>query len=139
MFCWRNSSISSRRRRNCTACRYALRRAEPLLVNVDSRLIKQTILNLMINALQAMPGGGELILGAAPAGNEAVVDVIDTGRGIPADDLERIFHAYYSTKKGGTGLGLAMAQRIVQAHGGQLMVKSEPGKGSDFTLRLPCE
>lgn len=114
-------------------------RAEPLLVNIDSRLIKQTILNLMINALQAMPGGGELILCAAPAGNEAVVDVIDTGNGIKPDDLDKIFHAYYSTKKGGTGLGLAMAQRIIQEHGGQLTVKSEPGKGSDFTVRLPVD
>jgi signal transduction histidine kinase len=111
--------------------------AAPLVVHVDPRLIKQTILNLMINALQAMPTGGELILSAAAAGNEAVVDVIDTGSGIPPDALDKIFHAYYSTKRGGTGLGLAMAQRIVQEHGGKLTVSSEPGKGSDFTLRLP--
>jgi signal transduction histidine kinase len=111
----------------------------PLMVNVDPRLIKQTLLNLMINALQAMPRGGELILSAGMSGHDAVIDVIDTGNGIAADDLDKIFHAYYSTKKGGTGLGLAMAQRIVQEHGGQLTVKSEPGKGSDFTLRLPCE
>ena len=63
--------------------------------------------------------------------------MIDTGSGIPPDALDKIFHAYYSTKRGGTGLGLAMAQRIVQEHGGKLTVSSEPGKGSDFTLRLP--
>jgi len=111
----------------------------PVIVQLDSRLIKQTILNLMINALQAMPNGGELILSIAIEGNDAVVDVIDTGMGIPADSIDKIFHAYYSTKKGGTGLGLAMAQRIVHEHGGRLTVNSESGKGSDFKLRLPRE
>jgi signal transduction histidine kinase len=115
-----------------------LRRAEEKLVApVDPRLIKQTILNLMINALQAMPEGGELILTAAKQDGEALIDVIDTGKGIPADAVDKIFQAYYTSKKGGTGLGLAMAQRIAKEHGGQLTVKSEPGKGSDFTLRLP--
>jgi signal transduction histidine kinase len=109
----------------------------PLMVQVDPRLIKQTILNLMINALQAMPNGGELILSAGHTGKEAVVDVIDTGTGIPPEVLDKIFQAYYSTKRGGTGLGLAMAQRIVQEHGGQLTVSSEPVKGSDFKITLP--
>ena len=109
----------------------------PLLIRIDPRLIKQTILNLMINALQAMPRGGDLILSASAEKDSAVIDVIDTGSGIPADELEKIFHAYYSTKKGGTGLGLAMSQRIIQAHDGQLTVNSEPGKGSDFKVRLP--
>jgi signal transduction histidine kinase len=84
-----------------------------------------------------MPNGGELILSASNTGKEAVVDVIDTGTGIPPDALEKIFQAYYSTKRGGTGLGLAMAQRIVQEHGGQLTVSSEPVKGSDFKITLP--
>jgi signal transduction histidine kinase len=109
----------------------------PLIVEIDPRLIKQTILNLMINALQAMPNGGELIISADVAGHEAVVDVIDTGAGIPPEAAEKIFHAYYSTKKGGTGLGLAMAQRIAQEHGGSLSVTSELGKGSDFRVKLP--
>jgi signal transduction histidine kinase len=109
----------------------------PLIAAVDPRLIKQTILNLMINALQAMPSGGELILSAGNTGAYAVIDVIDTGMGIPREDVDKIFRAYYSTKKGGTGLGLAMAQRIVSEHGGQLTVSSEPGKGSDFKVRLP--
>jgi signal transduction histidine kinase len=109
----------------------------PLMVEIDPRLIKQTILNLMLNALQAMPTGGELIISAAIAGDDAVVDVIDTGAGISADVVGKIFQAYYSTKKGGTGLGLAMAQRIVQEHGGSLSVSSEVGKGSDFRVKLP--
>ena len=66
-------------------------------------------------------------------------DVIDTGPGVPPDVAARIFTAYYSTKKGGTGLGLPMSKRIAQEHGGDLSVKSEPGKGSDFTLRLPLK
>jgi len=109
----------------------------PLTAPVDPKLIKQAVLNLMLNALQAMPAGGELILGAAREDGEARIDVIDTGKGIPADAVDKIFNAYYTSKKGGTGLGLAMAQRIVKEHGGQISVKSEPGKGSDFTLRLP--
>jgi signal transduction histidine kinase len=115
-----------------------LRRADqPLVAPVDPKLIKQAVLNLMLNALQAMPTGGELILGAARQDGQALIDVIDTGKGIPADAVDKIFNAYYTSKKGGTGLGLAMAQRIVKEHGGQITVKSEQGKGSDFTLRLP--
>jgi signal transduction histidine kinase len=113
--------------------------SRPLIAEVDPRLIKQMILNLMINALQAMPSGGELIVSADVAGEDAVVDVIDTGAGISAEAKEKIFQAYYSTKKGGTGLGLAMAQRIVQEHGGTLAVTSELGKGSDFRVKLPMK
>jgi signal transduction histidine kinase len=111
----------------------------PVIASIDSRLIKQMVLNLMINALQAMPNGGELILSTGIEGNDTRMDVIDTGTGIPAESIDKIFHAYYSTKRGGTGLGLAMAQRIVQEHGGRLTVNSEAGKGSDFTIRLPRE
>jgi signal transduction histidine kinase len=111
--------------------------AGPVIVQVDPRLIKQTILNLLINALHAMPNGGELILTAAATENTAVLDVIDTGSGIPPEAIDKILQASYSTKKGGTGLGLAMAQRIVREHGGQLTVSSEMGKGSDFRVTLP--
>ena len=109
----------------------------PVVASVDAKLVKQTLLNLMINGLQAMPNGGELILTLSHTSGEAVIDVIDTGNGIPQEAIDRIFQAYYSTKKGGTGLGLPMAQRIAAEHGGALSVKSEAGKGSDFTLRLP--
>ena len=111
--------------------------ATPVVANVDPKLIKQAVLNLMLNALQAMPAGGDLILGAAKQDGQALIEVIDTGKGIPADAIDKIFNAYYTSKKGGTGLGLAMAQRIVKEHGGEIGVKSELGKGSDFTLRLP--
>jgi signal transduction histidine kinase len=109
----------------------------PLTAPVDPRLIKQAVLNLMLNALQAMPQGGELILGAAQQDGRALIDIVDTGKGIQPEAVDKIFNAYYTSKKGGTGLGLAMAQRIVKEHGGEISVKSELGKGSDFTLRLP--
>lgn len=109
----------------------------PVTANVDPRLIKQALLNLMLNGVQAMPEGGELILSVSAAPGEAQIDVIDTGAGISPETAEKIFQAYYSTKKGGTGLGLPMAKRIIQEHGGTISVRGEPGKGSDFTLRLP--
>ena len=109
----------------------------PVVAMIDARVVKQALLNLMINAVQAMTGGGELMLSVAGENGQAVVDVIDTGPGIPPAELDKIFQAYYSTKKGGTGLGLAMARRIATDHGGTLSVRSDVGKGTDFSLRLP--
>ncbi len=109
----------------------------PVSAKVDAKLIKQALLNLMLNATQAMPDGGEMILSVRSEGERAILDVIDTGTGIPVDVLPRIFQAYYSTKRGGTGIGLAMTQRIVAEHGGEISVRSEPGKGTDFTISLP--
>ena len=110
----------------------------PLVANLDERLVKQAVLNLMINALQAMPAqGGEIILSAREEPGRVRIDVTDTGKGIPADELARIFDAYYSTKKGGTGLGLAISRRIAEEHGGRISVASEVGKGSVFSLDFP--
>lgn len=115
------------------------RSAGDVVVEADPRLLKQAVLNLMLNAVQAMgQDGGELILSAARSDGEVRIDVIDTGGGISPQVQERIFDAYYSTRKGGTGLGLAMTRRIVQEHGGRLTLQSEVGKGSDFTLHLPA-
>ena len=108
-----------------------------LVVPVDERLMKQALLNLMINAVHAMPQGGELILSAARRDGRALIDVIDTGRGIEPDALGKIFDAYYSTKKGGHGLGLAISKRIIEEHGGKLGAVSEVGKGTDFRIELP--
>ena len=127
-----------------------LRRSEsPLVAAVDPKLVKQAVLNLMINGLQAIGDkgakngddgpGAELILAASQHDGEAVIDVIDTGKGIAPEAVDKIFQAYYSTKKGGTGLGLAMARRIAEEHGGRISVTSEVGKGSDFSLRLPLK
>lgn len=115
-----------------------LRKADrPVIAEVDPKLIKQAVLNLMLNGVQAMQQGGDMMLSVSADDRHAVIDVIDTGPGIPPEAVDRIFQAYYSTKRGGTGLGLAMTRRIILEHGGQLAVKSEVGKGSDFTIRLP--
>jgi len=109
----------------------------PVIANVDPKLVKQALLNLMINGVQAMPGAGDLILSLREESNRAVIDVIDTGTGIGPDVLPRIFMAYYTTKRGGTGIGLAMTKRIVEEHGGKITVQSDVGKGTDFTIELP--
>jgi signal transduction histidine kinase len=109
-----------------------------LVAPVDERLLKQAILNLMINALQAMPdAGGEIILSARRQDGRALLEVIDTGRGMDAETVSRIFDAYYSTKRTGTGLGLAIARRVIREHGGDIKVRSEVGKGSAFEMWLP--
>jgi signal transduction histidine kinase len=111
---------------------------DEVVVKADPRLLKQAVLNLMLNAVQAMgEKGGELILSAGRMDGQACIDVIDTGGGISPEVRDRIFDAYYSTKKGGTGLGLAMTRRIIQEHGGRVTLRSEMGKGTDFTLHLP--
>jgi signal transduction histidine kinase len=111
--------------------------AGPVRADVDSKLIKQAVLNLMLNAMQAMPEGGEMILRAGRDDAGTTIDVIDTGPGIAPENVGKIFQAYYSTRRSGTGLGLAMTRRIVEEHGATIQVRSEVGKGSDFTLHFP--
>lgn len=106
--------------------------------HVDVDLIKQAILNLMINAQQAMPQGGELIITTRADRGEVLIDVIDTGVGIEPAIREQIFQAYFSAKHSGTGLGLALTKRIIEEHHGRIEVTSEPGKGSDFRVILPA-
>jgi signal transduction histidine kinase len=110
-----------------------------VIAPVDARLMKQAVLNLMINAVQAMQEGGELILSLAIRGRSAEIEVIDTGPGITPEEQQRIFRAYYTTKRGGTGIGLAMAKRVAEEHGGSISLRSEVGKGSDFTIHVPLQ
>ncbi len=109
----------------------------PVLADIDINLIKQALLNLMLNAAQAMTHGGELLIRVGADRARAVIEVIDTGPGIGPEDIDRIFQVYYSTKKGGSGLGLPTARRIVHEHGGTLQVQSELGKGTRFVIGLP--
>ena len=110
---------------------------QPVACSVDPDFLKQALLNLMINAVDAMADGGELIIRLSADDDQARIEVIDTGTGMSADDLTKIFGVYYSTKKGGTGLGLPTTRRIVREHGGTLNVESDVGKGTRFTIALP--
>lgn len=110
---------------------------QSLRARVDDNLVKQALLNLLINARQAMPAGGELIVRSTRDGDRARIEVIDTGDGIPRESLDRVFEPYYSTRRNGTGLGLPTARRIIADHGGSLRVESEPGQGSRFIVELP--
>jgi len=104
-------------------------------IHVDT--FKQALLNLIRNAQHAMPDGGELILHSSVEGPMVRLDVIDTGVGIPPETQPRIFESFYSTRPKGTGLGLPTTRRIVEALGGSIEFESEPGKGTQFTVRLP--
>jgi signal transduction histidine kinase len=106
-------------------------------VLLDRDLFSQALLNLVLNATQAMPRGGELTIQAEPQDKHVCLDLIDTGIGIPDDVRTQIFRPFYTTRKGGSGLGLPTTLRIMEAHGGSIDVQSEPGKGTKFTLRLP--
>jgi len=110
---------------------------KPLVCRVDVHMLKQALLNLLINAQQAMSSGGELMIRTGRDGDRAQIQICDTGGGIAEDDMGHIFEAYYSSRAGGMGLGLPTAKRIIEAHKGQISVTSTKGKGSCFTIRLP--
>ncbi len=112
---------------------------ESLICKADGDMLKQVLLNLFINAQQAMSNGGELMLRTLRSGKNAVIIVSDTGRGIEPENLDKIFNAYYSTKPGGSGLGLSTSKKIVEAHNGSIRIDSLPGKGTSFTIQLPLE
>jgi signal transduction histidine kinase len=111
--------------------------AEGVEVRVDRDLLKQAVLNVVVNAMQAMPEGGELSIEASATKDTAELRISDTGTGIPAEVRDKIFRLYFSTKKEGSGIGLAMTFRIVQIHDGTIDFTSEPGKGTTFVIRLP--
>ena len=107
------------------------------LIPIDRAQIKQVLVNLIKNAIQAMTRGGTLTL-QTDAGVDGVwLSVADTGGGIPEDELNRIFEPLYTTKKKGTGLGLMIVQRIVREHGGRIELESHVGKGTVFRIWLP--
>lgn len=125
--------------------------AEPDRVHGDSYQLHQVLLNLLFNALDAMPGGGELEVATEfvplpPSANSSSTDmhscvrltVRDTGAGIPAENLAKMFEPFFTTKTKGTGLGLSITRRIVKEHGATISVESEPGRGTTFTLLFPA-
>jgi signal transduction histidine kinase len=106
-------------------------------VEHDSDQIHQVLLNLLLNSVQAIEGSGLVRVAVFERNAAAVVTVADTGRGIPAEHLPNIFRPFYTTKGSGSGLGLSLARRIVEAHHGQINVTSSSGKGTTFSVTLP--
>jgi signal transduction histidine kinase len=115
-----------------------LHAAEGTIVG-DSDLLKQAALNIVVNAIEAMPQGGELRFESSMGSEEAEIRISDSGGGIPDDKKDKIFQLYFTTKKKGSGIGLAMTFRIMQLHNGRIDFFSEPGKGTTFILRFPLE
>jgi len=108
---------------------------------VDISQIQQVLFNIIRNACEAMPKGGELRVSTtrlAGDNGRVRVEVEDTGRGIPKEHLQRIFDPFFSMQREGTGLGLAISRKIVENHGGRIEVKSKPGKGTRFAIVLPA-
>ncbi|RMG36251.1 MAG: sensor histidine kinase [Planctomycetota bacterium] len=116
--------------------------ADPQVV-VNPGEIQQVVLNLIVNARQAMDPGGRLTVGVRESGAFGELVVADSGRGIPRDVLPRIFEPFFTTKQadasgqGGTGLGLALCRRVIEEHGGRIRVESAVGRGTRFTIKLP--
>jgi signal transduction histidine kinase len=106
-------------------------------VPLDRDMFRLALLNLLLNAQQALPQGGEITLLAESEPPAVRLCVIDTGKGMAPEVLAKAFRPFYSTREGGTGLGLATTRKIVEAHGGSISVESEVGRGTKFTLRLP--
>jgi len=107
-------------------------------VRLDREAFHAALLNLVLNATQAMPDGGQLVARTNRVGPDLVaLDLIDTGCGMDSKTLGKIFQAFFSTKRGGTGLGLPTTRKIVEAHGGRIRAQSEVGRGTQFTIELP--
>lgn len=109
-----------------------------LSISADGDLLRQALLNVVRNALDAMPGGGHLRVSVARNGGMCEICVSDTGSGIPIGVRDRIFEPYFSTKENGSGIGLALTLRAMQMHGGSVDVESDPGEGTKLCLRLPA-
>ena len=105
--------------------------------SLDAGLLKQAFLNLVLNAVQAMPDGGVLTVESALKGNAVEMKISDTGIGIPDENRKKLFSPFFTTKRDGTGLGLAITYRIIRNHKGDIGVESELGKGTTFTVKLP--
>src|SRR5579863_1495561 len=105
-------------------------------VAADPELLHRALSNLVLNAIDAMPQGGKLRLRTRQDGDQACIEVSDTGTGLTPEECQRLFTPYYTTKARGTGLGLAMVQSVISDHGGRISVQSEPGRGTTFMIEL---
>lgn len=112
--------------------------SEPAMIHGDRDLLHQALLNVVTNGIEAMPRGGELTVELKTEKDEQVVRVIDQGQGIPQEIQDKIFNLYFTTKPRGTGVGLALAYRVVQLHSGEITFRTEVGRGTTFELRFPA-
>lgn len=113
--------------------------AEPVTLVADPRRLKEALLNLLANAIEATPAGGTITVRARRQADGGVIEVVDTGRGIKAEDLPRLGTSFFTTRDGGTGLGVVLASTVVGQHGGTIHYDSEPGVGTTVTVKLPAE
>ena len=108
-------------------------------VQLDQSQFKQALLNLIINGVQAMEDGGTLTVRAKPLNEGVHIGVEDTGQGVEPEQLDKIFDLFYSTKEGGTGVGLTITKQVIEGHGGCINVESNPGQGTKFSIVLPTK
>ena len=114
--------------------------ADPLpTISADPDLLHRALQNLVLNAIDAMPHGGQLTIHTGDLGDRVEISVTDTGSGLTSEECERLFTPYYTTKQHGTGLGLAIVQSVVSDHGGKISVASTKEKGTTFRMELPCD
>ena len=106
-------------------------------VLLDREVFHAALLNLVLNAQQAIKGGGQLVARTYPTADGVALELIDTGCGIDGETCSKVFDAFFSTKSSGSGLGLPTTKKIVEAHGGSISVQSETGRGTQFTIKLP--
>jgi two-component system sensor histidine kinase HydH len=111
------------------------------VIKADKVKLENAMMNFLSNAVDAMPGGGNLKFNAErnKLNEEIVIDIIDTGQGIPPENLDKIFEPFFTTKETGTGLGLGLAYQTIKSHHGILNIESEPGKGTHVQIRLPIK
>ena len=109
------------------------------VVMLDKSLMRQALVNLCRNAIEAMPDGGSIDLLTRTRGDDVVMEIIDTGKGMDDKTRSQMFQAFFSTRSGGSGLGLPTVRRIVEAHHGRISCESEVGKGTRFTITLPAK
>jgi len=115
------------------------RQGQPVCIVGHRDRLKQAFLNITTNALDAMPDGGRLNLVLATQDRHATLAIRDTGPGMSAEVVRKIYNMHFTTKAGGTGIGLYVARSIIEAHGGDIQVDSEPGHGTCFQVQLPLE
>jgi signal transduction histidine kinase len=107
-------------------------------IRADAEQLRRVVQNLLLNAIDAMPNGGELRITTRRINGIVRLDVADTGQGLNEEERSRLFTPYYTTKQHGTGLGLAIVQSVVADHSGKIWVDSEPGRGATFHIELPA-